>query len=104
MTTQLSFRMKWKDNRLNYEENSIISYISLTKDDVIWVPDIFFTNDLDSRTQNILKPNVIIRIKKNGDVLMSKRITVVTSCPMNLESFPFDQPKCSIKVASCKLL
>uniref|UniRef100_A0A914Z9L0 Neurotransmitter-gated ion-channel transmembrane domain-containing protein n=1 Tax=Panagrolaimus superbus TaxID=310955 RepID=A0A914Z9L0_9BILA len=46
------------------------------------------------------KPNVMIRVHKDGSILYSVRISLVLSCPMHLHNYPMDQQVCLIDLAS----
>lgn len=61
------------------------------------------------------KPNVLIRVHKDGTILYSVRISLVLSCPMDLhvtlknveddlktiiQDYPMDQQRCVIELAS----
>lgn len=79
-----------------------IRWLTLTEHNKIWKPDLFFSNEKSGHFHNIIMPNVLVRIKPNGDVLFSIRISLVLFCPMNLEFFPLDLQTCEIKMASCE--
>ncbi|EGT39040.1 CBN-GLC-2 protein [Caenorhabditis brenneri] len=66
----------------------------------IWMPDTFFQNEKEARRHLIDKPNVLIRIHKNGQILYSVRLSLVLSCPMSLEFYPLDRQNCLIDLAS----
>lgn len=101
-TVQLTFRMQYNDSRLAF--NDSVPYIQFSDANLIWTPDLFFSNELDSKEFNLFKPNVLFRIYPNGEVLYSKRLAADFSCPMNLKYFPFDSQVCQIKIGSCKFL
>uniref|UniRef100_A0A0R3S710 Ig-like domain-containing protein n=1 Tax=Elaeophora elaphi TaxID=1147741 RepID=A0A0R3S710_9BILA len=46
------------------------------------------------------KPNVLIRVHKDGTILYSVRISLVLSCPMHLQYYPMDIQTCLIDLAS----
>lgn len=100
---QVTFRQEWRDDRLVYDDmDGRIRFLTLTEHDKIWKPDLFFSNEKSGHFHNIIMPNVLVRIKPNGDVLFSIRISLVLFCPMNLMYFPLDLQTCTIKMASCK--
>lgn len=70
--------------------------------DKIWVPDTFFANEKWAQFHQATTFNTFIRIRANGDVLRSIRLTVTSSCPMNLQYFPMDRQLCTIEIESCK--
>lgn len=102
ITVQLTLRQKYNDPRLNFQRESALIYIPITDANLIWQPDLFFSNGLESKIHNDLKPNQLVRIYSTGDVLLSTRITATLSCPMNFRRFPFDTQQCNLMIASCK--
>ena len=72
--------------------------------DKIWVPDTFFANEKWAQFHQATTFNTFIRIRANGDVLRSIRLTVTSSCPMNLQYFPMDRQSCTIEVESCEYI
>ncbi|KAK0428064.1 hypothetical protein QR680_010577 [Steinernema hermaphroditum] len=101
-TLQLTFRQSWNDHRLAYSHmgSDIPSFFVLTEGQEIWKPDTFFLNEKQAHRHTIDKPNTLIRLFKNGDVLYSVRLTMTLSCPMNLQSYPMDVQRCHLKLAS----
>uniref|UniRef100_A0AC35TS36 Neur_chan_LBD domain-containing protein n=1 Tax=Rhabditophanes sp. KR3021 TaxID=114890 RepID=A0AC35TS36_9BILA len=57
-------------------------------------------NEKEARRHLIDKPNILIRIHPDGQVLYSVRLSLVLSCPMSLEYYPLDHQKCLIDLAS----
>ncbi|KJH52988.1 Cation transporter family protein [Dictyocaulus viviparus] len=109
--TQFTFREEWVDARLAYERfeddsTEVPPFVVLaTSENVdqsqqIWMPDTFFQNEKEARRHLIDKPNVLIRIHKDGSVLYSVRLSLVLSCPMSLEFYPLDRQNCLIDLAS----
>lgn len=102
---QLTFRQEWMDSRLAFAalaKDSRVESLTLTDQDRIWKPDAFFRNEKDGHPHNIIMPNVLLRIKPNGHILYSIRLSLLLSCPMDLTFYPLDTQQCSIKVASCE--
>uniref|UniRef100_A0A5S6QAV1 Ig-like domain-containing protein n=1 Tax=Trichuris muris TaxID=70415 RepID=A0A5S6QAV1_TRIMR len=78
-------------------------FVVLTPNDQsqqVWMPDTFFQNEKEARRHMIDKPNVMIRIYPNGEMLYSVRLSMVLSCPMSLEYYPLDRQTCLIDLAS----
>jgi len=98
--TQITFREEWTDDRLKYNKNSGIRFLTLTEPEKIWKPDLFFSNEKEGHFHNIIMPNVLLRIYPDGKVLYSIRISLVLFCPMHLKYFPLDQQTCKIQMAS----
>ncbi|XP_077484012.1 glutamate-gated chloride channel-like [Amblyomma americanum] len=100
-SVQLTFRQKWKDERLKYNDlNGQLRYLNLDTPSKLWLPDPFFSNELTGSFHNIMQPNVLVRIYPDGTVLYSTRISLRLSCPMNLKNFPFDRQACPLNIAS----
>uniref|UniRef100_A0A0K0D1I4 Neur_chan_LBD domain-containing protein n=1 Tax=Angiostrongylus cantonensis TaxID=6313 RepID=A0A0K0D1I4_ANGCA len=96
-STQFTFREEWVDARLAYgrfeddstEYDSLAIYLGYfsqvppfvvlatsensDQSQQIWMPDTFFQNEKEARRHLIDKPNVLIRIHKDGSVLYSVR-------------------------------
>lgn len=104
-STQITFRQKWNDARLKFDDkNGSIKYLTLREDvpKTIWTPDTFFLNEKQAHVHSMMNPNVMLRVYPNGDVLYSTRISATFACAMNLKDYPVDTQTCSIKVESCK--
>lgn len=80
----------------NYGLNSI----TLTEQERLWKPDLFFRNEKEGHFHKIIMPNVLLRIKGEGQVLYSIRISLVLACPMDLKYYPLDKQNCTIEMAS----
>lgn len=105
---QLTFRMQWLDTRLNYisyqssDQQSNLTYLTLagSASKKIWTPDLFFANEKEGHTHDMLLPNEYTRIYPDGSLLVSQRITLTLACPMTFRYYPFDRQVCSIRMAS----
>ncbi|KAK0403400.1 hypothetical protein QR680_016895 [Steinernema hermaphroditum] len=110
-SAQFTFREEWQDPRLAYERfaddnTQVPPFVVLATSEHsdlaqhIWMPDTFFQNEKEARRHLIDKPNVLIRIHQNGQILYSVRLSLVLSCPMSLEYYPLDRQTCLIDLAS----
>ncbi|PAV68728.1 hypothetical protein WR25_15145 [Diploscapter pachys] len=101
-SVQMTFREEWVDGRLAFglPNDNKPDFIILTAGQQIWMPDSFFQNEKQAQKHMIDKPNVLIRIHKDGRILYSVRISMVLSCPMYLHEYPMDQQLCEIQLAS----
>ncbi|KAF7640293.1 hypothetical protein Mgra_00000121 [Meloidogyne graminicola] len=108
---QFTFREEWWDPRLAYsrfadDETEVPLFVVLATSEQadltqqIWMPDTFFQNEKEARRHLIDKPNVLIRIHPNGQILYSVRLSLVLSCPMSLEYYPLDRQTCLIDLAN----
>ncbi|TKR88052.1 hypothetical protein L596_012353 [Steinernema carpocapsae] len=103
-SVQLTFRESWVDGRLAYgypgPRDKKPDFLILTAGQQIWMPDSFFQNEKQAQKHMIDKPNVLIRVHKDGTILYSVRISLVLSCPMHLQYYPMDVQTCLIDLAS----
>uniref|UniRef100_A0A8R1DWG6 Ig-like domain-containing protein n=2 Tax=Caenorhabditis japonica TaxID=281687 RepID=A0A8R1DWG6_CAEJA len=101
-SVQMTFREEWVDGRLAYgfPGDSTPEFVLLTAGEQIWMPDSFFQNEKQAHEHLIDKPNVLIRVHKDGSILYSVRISMVLSCPMDLQLYPMDVQTCYIDLAS----
>ncbi|KAH7706327.1 unc-49B protein [Aphelenchoides avenae] len=65
-----------------------------------WRPDTFFSNAKDSRLHSAPVNNAFVRIVSDGRVTMSQRLTVTSSCAMDLTFFPMDSQACKLELES----
>lgn len=102
---QVTLRQEWVDERLAFNKmasykNYNINNITLTEQERLWKPDLFFRNEKEGHFHKIIMPNVLIRINGEGEVLYSIRISLVLACPMDLKYYPLDKQNCTIEMAS----
>lgn len=83
----------------SYKDYNINS-ITLTEQERLWKPDLFFRNEKEGHFHKIIMPNVLLRINGDGEVLYSIRISLVLACPMDLKYYPLDKQNCTIEMAS----
>uniref|UniRef100_A0A2P2IAN3 Glycine receptor subunit alphaZ1-like n=1 Tax=Hirondellea gigas TaxID=1518452 RepID=A0A2P2IAN3_9CRUS len=97
----LFLRQTWQDPRLAYSDKR--KYLTLMESKVqkkIWRPDTYFDNVKEAKIHQVTLPNVMLRIGKMGDILYSMRFTLLLSCYMNFQDFPFDIQECDSVIAS----
>ena len=81
----MMLRQRWRDERLYFANLSDIPSLTIDSDeteDAVWVPDVFFVNEKESRLHLVPQPNRYVRIFSNGTVLYS--IRYVKLKPSNL--------------------
>ncbi|GIY63288.1 gamma-aminobutyric acid receptor subunit alpha-6 [Caerostris extrusa] len=66
----------------------------------VWIPDTFFLNGKSSYLHKITVPNKFIRLRKDGQLKYSMRLTVKASCPMHLRKYPLDTQACPLEIGS----
>ncbi|XP_043236483.1 gamma-aminobutyric acid receptor subunit alpha-6-like [Amphibalanus amphitrite] len=95
------FRQIWFDKRLQFNSTDVdilsMNWLFLEK---VWKPDTFFLNGKKSYLHKITVPNKFLRIKKNGQLTYSMRLTIKGSCPMHLKKFPLDSQLCPLEIGS----
>ncbi|KAL3878499.1 hypothetical protein ACJMK2_030843, partial [Sinanodonta woodiana] len=98
---QCYFRQRWYDERLNFRIRNI-SEITLNNLFLyhIWKPNTYFINGRKSYQHNITVPNLFVRIREDGRVYLSRRVTIRASCPMKLSMYPMDKPTCPLIIGS----
>ncbi|MBN3299643.1 GBRA5 protein, partial [Amia calva] len=99
-TIDVFFRQSWKDERLKFKgpmENLPLNNLLASK---IWTPDTFFLNGKKSIAHNMTTPNKLLRLKDDGSLLYTMRLTISAECPMQLEDFPMDAHACPLKFGS----
>ncbi|XP_060870040.1 glycine receptor subunit alpha-2-like [Metopolophium dirhodum] len=97
----LYLRQKWQDARLQHKditESLDLNDPNLVK--AIWKPEVYFPNAKHAEFQFVTVPNVLIRIKPDGDILYMLRLKLTFSCMMDLSKFPLDNQICTMEVAS----
>ncbi len=103
-TCDFYFRQSWNDSRLSFKQRGGITALNVGSEvaKLIWVPDTFFANEKSAKFHEATTANTFIRLRANGNVFRSTRLTVTSSCPMNLRYFPMDRQECTIEVESCQ--
>ncbi|KAF3837982.1 hypothetical protein F7725_009750 [Dissostichus mawsoni] len=99
-TIDVFFRQSWKDERLKFSGPMNILPLNNLMASKIWTPDTFFHNGKKSVAHNMTMPNKLLRIKDDGTLLYTMRLTVHAECPMHLEDFPMDFHSCPLKFGS----
>lgn len=129
---ELFYRESWSDKRLAYDKanfqnkSEIALHESYTN--FLWHPDTFMPNAIASKNpqkQSITHRSLLrcslrcwlllpwladlpasnehfCRLQEQGNVLYSRRLSVVAECPMDLTLFPFDSQICKLGIESCK--
>ncbi|CAG0885570.1 unnamed protein product [Darwinula stevensoni] len=98
---QLTFRQQWTDERLKFDDvGGKIKYLTMTDPSRLWIPDLFFQNEIEGKFHNVILPNVFVRIFPEGKILYSIRVSLTLSCLMDLTLFPLDRQTCQIRIAS----
>ncbi|KAJ3583796.1 hypothetical protein NHX12_015583 [Muraenolepis orangiensis] len=95
-------RQRWNDPRLRLPRD--FKADSLTVDprmfQCLWKPDLFFANEKHANFHDVTQDNILLFIFRNGDVLVSMRLSVTLSCPLDLMLFPMDTQLCKMQLES----
>uniref|UniRef100_A0A3Q4MR23 Glycine receptor, beta b n=1 Tax=Neolamprologus brichardi TaxID=32507 RepID=A0A3Q4MR23_NEOBR len=95
-------RQRWNDPRLKLPDD--FKSDSLTVDPkmfkCLWKPDLFFANEKSANFHDVTQENILLFIFRNGDVLISMRLSITLSCPLDLTLFPMDTQKCKMQLES----
>ncbi|XP_035272474.1 glycine receptor subunit beta-like [Anguilla rostrata] len=95
-------RQRWNDPRLRLPTD--FKSDSLTVDpkmfNCLWKPDLFFANEKNANFHDVTQENILLFIFRNGDVLISMRLSITLSCPLDLTLFPMDTQKCHMQLES----
>ncbi|XP_077990579.1 uncharacterized protein LOC144444902 [Glandiceps talaboti] len=86
-------RQTWNDPRLTHNSSRPLTVIGQMTDN-FWVPDIFFMNAKTETVHASPTRNTKILIQTNGDINYKTRMSITSSCPMDLRTFPFDRQEC----------
>uniref|UniRef100_A0AC35U6C1 Neur_chan_LBD domain-containing protein n=1 Tax=Rhabditophanes sp. KR3021 TaxID=114890 RepID=A0AC35U6C1_9BILA len=103
---ELFYREAWVDKRLDYDKTlfknktEIALHESYTN--FIWHPDTFMPNAIASKNpqKQSISHRSLLRLSDNGQILYSRRISIVAECPMDLTLFPFDKQICKLGIES----
>uniref|UniRef100_A0A1B6GS50 Neurotransmitter-gated ion-channel ligand-binding domain-containing protein n=1 Tax=Cuerna arida TaxID=1464854 RepID=A0A1B6GS50_9HEMI len=100
-TMDVYFRQQWFDKRLSFYlpglEELTMSWLFLEK---IWKPDTFFMNGKSSHLHRITSPNKFLRLRQDGLMMYSMRLTLTASCEMQFHKFPMDSQRCPLLIGS----
>ncbi|KAG5285934.1 hypothetical protein AALO_G00009160 [Alosa alosa] len=95
-------RQRWNDPRLRLPAD--FKSDALTVDpkmfQCLWKPDLFFANEKNANFHDVTQDNILLFIFRNGDVLISMRLSITLSCPLALQLFPMDTQHCKIQLES----
>ncbi|XP_043935757.1 glycine receptor subunit beta isoform X2 [Protopterus annectens] len=95
-------RQRWNDPRLklpsDFSSNSLTVDPKMFK--CLWKPDLFFANEKSANFHDVTQENILLFIFRDGDVLLSMRLSVTLSCPLDLTLFPMDTQRCKMQLES----
>ncbi|PAV86260.1 hypothetical protein WR25_24269 [Diploscapter pachys] len=103
---ELFYREAWRDSRLIWDTNKFRnkSEIALHESYVsyLWHPDTFVPNAISSKNPKPLSMShrSLLRLRNNGIILYSRRLSLIVKCNMDLSAFPHDYQLCQIDFES----
>uniref|UniRef100_A0A0R3RX23 Neur_chan_LBD domain-containing protein n=1 Tax=Elaeophora elaphi TaxID=1147741 RepID=A0A0R3RX23_9BILA len=96
------FRQKWLDRRLAFDKlanrGDLPISSKMLKD--IWTPDTYIRNGRHSYLHTLTVPNVLFRVRYDGQIHVSQRLTIRSRCKMFFKKFPMDCQACPIEIGS----
>ncbi|GMR59654.1 hypothetical protein PMAYCL1PPCAC_29849, partial [Pristionchus mayeri] len=103
---ELFYRESWRDPRLQYSpklfKNKTELALHESYSNFLWHPDTFVPNAIASknpRKQSITHRS-LLRLDHEGNILYSRRLSLLASCSMDLTLFPFDVQLCKLGIES----
>lgn len=95
------FRQTWFDERLKFNRGGMdelsMDWKFLQK---VWIPDTYFFNGKHSHLHKVTVPNKFIRVRNDGQLKYSMRVTIKAQCPMHLRKYPLDTQACPLEIGS----
>ncbi|XP_056266119.1 glycine receptor subunit beta-like [Pseudoliparis swirei] len=95
-------RQRWNDPRLqlptDYKSDSLTVDPNMFQ--CLWKPDLFFANEKTANFHDVTQDNILLFIFRNGDILISMRLSVTLACPLDLQLFPMDTQRCKMQMES----
>ncbi|XP_022805877.1 glycine receptor subunit alphaZ1-like [Stylophora pistillata] len=98
-SVDIFFRQYWRDPRLNHSLEEPI-FLTGSYRDLIWLPDTFFLNIKTAKFHNVPADNSRVKIRPDGQVTWSSRITMTANCQLDLRDYPLDRQSCNLTLLS----
>ncbi|XP_048417846.1 gamma-aminobutyric acid receptor subunit delta isoform X1 [Stegostoma tigrinum] len=99
-TMTVFLRQIWKDERLSYNHTNKTLGLDSRFVDKLWLPDTYIVNAKSAWFHDVTVENKLIRLRPNGVILYSIRITSTISCDMDLTKYPMDEQECMLDLES----
>uniref|UniRef100_A0A8R1DTE2 Uncharacterized protein n=1 Tax=Caenorhabditis japonica TaxID=281687 RepID=A0A8R1DTE2_CAEJA len=99
------FQEEWYDHRLAHNATAPILVRDLEVFKMMWHPDVYFANARSaafqvSALEDITDDNFLVWVYPNGRVWYDARISIVSSCNMDLWKYPLDSQECALRILS----
>ncbi|KAI8487447.1 acetylcholine-gated cation-selective channel [Branchiostoma belcheri] len=90
--------MGWNDTYLRWNASEWSGITTLTvPDSYVWKPDIMLYENVDQYFKGWSKSETYVKLDHSGYVLWEIPTVTLSSCQVNVSSFPFDHQKCPLK-------
>ncbi|XP_068703425.1 gamma-aminobutyric acid receptor subunit beta-3-like [Montipora foliosa] len=101
-TIDIYLRQYWRDERLAFAHLTSDPILTLSSNinKQIWIPSTYFLNTKRAYMHDVTTENYLLQIRPNGSIFYSVRLTISTSCKLNLRKFPHDTQRCTLALES----
>lgn len=101
-TIDIYLRQYWRDERLSFAHLTSDPILTLSSNinKQIWIPSTYFLNTKRAYMHDVTTENYLLQIRPNGSIFYSIRLTITTSCMLNLRKFPHDTQRCTLALES----
>jgi len=101
-TIDIYLRQYWRDERLAFAHLTSDPILTLSSNinKQIWIPSTYFLNTKKAYFHDVTTENYLLQIRPNGSIFYSVRLTITTSCKLNLRRFPHDTQMCTLALES----
>jgi len=101
-TIDIYLRQYWRDERLAFAGLTSDPVLTLSSNinKQIWIPSTYFLKTKKAYFHDVTTENYLLQIRPNGSIFYSVRLTITTSCTLDLRRFPHDTQICSLALES----
>lgn len=101
-TIDIYLRQYWRDERLAFGHLTSDPLLTLSSNinKQIWVPSTYFLKTKKAYFHDVTTENYLLQIQPNGSIFYSIRLTITTSCTLDLRRFPHDTQLCTLALES----
>ncbi|XP_021371348.1 glycine receptor subunit alpha-2-like [Mizuhopecten yessoensis] len=95
-------QQEWIDERLQFYGLIDSAFLELDSKliDLIWVPDLYVTNEKSASFHDVTVPNKMLHLYENGRIVYRLRASITAACPMKLHKYPLDSQVCALYIQS----
>lgn len=101
-TIDIYLRQYWRDERLAFAGLTSDPVLTLSSNinKQIWIPSTYFLKTKKAYFHDVTTENYLLQIRPNGSIFYSVRLTITTSCTLDLRRFPHDTQTCTLALES----